>query len=252
MATAETCGRAPTGSARTSASPPHSPCSRRGCRPTSSRCIPEGLAQGDPPAHEGPARQLRPRHPPLAHSRPARLRRQRPTSLEGFLFPATYELKKGQPRHAPARASSSRTSSATSTRSTSATRSARTSPRTTCSSSLRSSSARRWSQRSARSFASVIYNRLHDDIRLDIDATTRFAVGNWKRPLELLRAFRPEPVQHARAPGAAARADRQPRARVDTGPRPTPRRRAICSTSSSRAPAGSTTSPRPTPSFRAT
>ena len=31
--------------------------------------------------------------------------------------------------------------------------------------------------------ASVIYNRLKRDIRLDIDATTRFAVGNWKRPL---------------------------------------------------------------------
>ena len=33
--------------------------------------------------------------------------------------------------------------------------------------------------------ASVIYNRLRNDIRLDIDATTRFAVGNWKRPLKV-------------------------------------------------------------------
>jgi UPF0755 protein len=33
--------------------------------------------------------------------------------------------------------------------------------------------------------ASVIYNRLHDDLRLDIDATTRFATGNWTRPLRV-------------------------------------------------------------------
>jgi UPF0755 protein len=33
--------------------------------------------------------------------------------------------------------------------------------------------------------ASVIYNRLKNDIRLDIDATTRFAVGNWDRPLKV-------------------------------------------------------------------
>jgi UPF0755 protein len=33
--------------------------------------------------------------------------------------------------------------------------------------------------------ASVIYNRLKQDIRLDIDATTRFAVGNWDSPLKV-------------------------------------------------------------------
>jgi uncharacterized YceG family protein len=32
--------------------------------------------------------------------------------------------------------------------------------------------------------ASVIYNRLRNDLRLDIDATTRFAVGNWSSPLK--------------------------------------------------------------------
>ena len=31
----------------------------------------------------------------------------------------------------------------------------------------------------------MIYNRLKNDIRLDIDATTRFAVGNWNRPLKV-------------------------------------------------------------------
>jgi UPF0755 protein len=33
--------------------------------------------------------------------------------------------------------------------------------------------------------ASVIYNRLKDDIRLDIDATTRFVTGNWEEPLKV-------------------------------------------------------------------
>jgi uncharacterized YceG family protein len=33
--------------------------------------------------------------------------------------------------------------------------------------------------------ASVIYNRLKRDLRLDIDATTRYAVGNWTSPLKV-------------------------------------------------------------------
>jgi cell division protein YceG involved in septum cleavage len=39
----------------------------------------------------------------------------------------------------------------------------------------------------------VIYNRLKNDIRLDIDATTRFAVGNWKRPLRQSELDNPSP-----------------------------------------------------------
>jgi UPF0755 protein len=31
--------------------------------------------------------------------------------------------------------------------------------------------------------AGVIYNRLHDGMRLDIDATTRYAIGSWTKPL---------------------------------------------------------------------
>ena len=38
--------------------------------------------------------------------------------------------------------------------------------------------------------ASVIYNRLHDGIPLGIDATVRFVTGNWKRPLQAVRARR--------------------------------------------------------------
>jgi UPF0755 protein len=49
--------------------------------------------------------------------------------------------------------------------------------------------------------ASVIYNRLRDDIRLDIDATTRFAVGNWKRPLKVSELQNPSPYNTRVHPG---------------------------------------------------
>ena len=65
--------------------------------------------------------------------------------------------------------------------------------------------------------ASVIYNRLSDDIPLGIDATVRFVTNNWKRPLRQSELANPEPLQHARARGPPAGADRQPRARVDQG-----------------------------------
>ena len=41
--------------------------------------------------------------------------------------------------------------------------------------------------------ASVIYNRLRRDIRLDIDATTRFAVNNWTQPLKQSEIEDPSP-----------------------------------------------------------
>ena len=100
--------------------------------------------------------------------------------------------------------------------------------------------------------ASVIYNRLHDDIRLDIDATTRFAVGNWKRPLRQSELQNQSPYNTRVHPGLPPGPIGNPglasiKAAARTRPRP-----ASCSTWSSRAPAGSTTSPRPTPSSRAT
>ena len=74
--------------------------------------------------------------------------------------------------------------------------------------------------------ASVIYNRLHDDIRLDIDATMRFAVRQLEAAAEAVRAPEPEPVQHARARRGCRRArsatpasprSRRPRIRRKTG-----------------------------------
>jgi len=116
----------------------------------------------------------------------------RAASLEGFLFPATYELKKGQ--------------------------------RVTRLRELQLAQFKRNFEEAGLSYAkrknlnaydvliiasliereamvakerpviaSVIYNRLHDDIRLDIDATTRFAVGNWKRPLKVSEIQNPSP-----------------------------------------------------------
>jgi uncharacterized YceG family protein len=41
--------------------------------------------------------------------------------------------------------------------------------------------------------ASVIYNRLKNDIRLDIDATTRFVTGNWEEPLKVSELQNPDP-----------------------------------------------------------
>ena len=104
------------------------------------------------------------------------------TSLEGFLFPATYELKKGQT------VSRLRDQQLEQFKSnfdkvdmSYAKRRNLTAYDVLIIASLVEREAMLAKERPI--IASVIYNRLHDDIRLDIDATTRFAVGNWKRPL---------------------------------------------------------------------
>ena len=65
--------------------------------------------------------------------------------------------------------------------------------------------------------ASVIYNRLHDDIRLDIDATTRFAVGNWKRPLKVSELQNPSPYNTRVHPGLPPGPIGNPGPRLDKG-----------------------------------
>ena len=49
--------------------------------------------------------------------------------------------------------------------------------------------------------ASVIYNRLKNGIRLGIDATTRFAVGNWSDPLKVSELQNPSPYNTRVHPG---------------------------------------------------
>jgi UPF0755 protein len=106
------------------------------------------------------------------------------TSLEGFLFPATYELKKRQPvrklvnRQLEAfKQNFGRVDL----------RYARRKNLTPYDVLTIASLVEREAQvdRERPLIASVIYNRLKNDLRLDIDATTRFAVGNWSKPLRV-------------------------------------------------------------------
>ena len=104
------------------------------------------------------------------------------TSLEGFLFPATYELKKGQTvRRLRDQQLEQFKGNFDKVDMRYAKRKNLTEYDVLIIASLVEREAMLAKERPI--IASVIYNRLHDDIRLDIDATTRFAVGNWKRPL---------------------------------------------------------------------
>ena len=106
------------------------------------------------------------------------------TSLEGFLFPATYELRRG----ASVRRLVERQVAAFKQQfATVDMRYARSKNLTPYDVLIIASMVEREAQvaRERPLIASVIYNRLHDGIRLDIDATTRFAVGNWSDPLKV-------------------------------------------------------------------
>jgi UPF0755 protein len=125
---------------------------------------------------------------------------KRPTSLEGFLFPATYELKKGQ------RVARLREQQLANFKRKFAKVNLSYAKRKNLNAydvlviaSLIEREAMVAKERPL--IASVIYNRLHGDIRLDIDATTRFAVGNWKRPLKVSELQNPSPYNTRVHPG---------------------------------------------------
>jgi UPF0755 protein len=122
------------------------------------------------------------------------------TSLEGFLFPSTYELKKGQ---TVARLRDQQLANFKSNFKkvdlSYAKRKNLTAYDVLIIASLVEREAMLAKERPI--IASVIYNRLHDDIRLDIDATTRFAVGNWKRPLRQSELQNPSPYNTRVHPG---------------------------------------------------
>ena len=65
--------------------------------------------------------------------------------------------------------------------------------------------------------AAVIYNRLKQGIPLGIDATIRYATGNWQQPLTAEPAGDRLALQHAHQRRPAARADRQPGPRLAAG-----------------------------------
>jgi UPF0755 protein len=103
-------------------------------------------------------------------------------SLEGFLFPATYELKRGKPVTALVEqqlAAFEREFAGVSLRY------AKRKNLTPYDVLIIASMVEREAMlpRERRLIASVIYNRLREGIPLGIDATIRFATNNWTRPL---------------------------------------------------------------------
>ena len=197
--------------------------------------IPEGRSRARDSAAPSARlrRQLPPCHAALAGARPARYGAQGARSLEGFLFPATYELKKGQPvRKLVDR--QLRPSSRTSRGSTWLAKRKNLTPYDVLIiASLVEREAAVAKERPI--IASVIYNRLKNDIRLGIDATTRFAVGNWERPLRSPSCQNPLALQHPRARRACRPARSATPASPRSRPPPARRRPASCSTWSSRA-----------------
>ena len=99
--------------------------------------------------------------------------------------------------------------------------------------------------------AAVIYNRLREGMPLGIDATIRFATGNYTEPLTESELAVESPYNTR-----STRACRRGRSAAPASPRSKPRRgrprSTTSSTWSSRAAAASTPSPRPKPSSSAT
>jgi UPF0755 protein len=113
-------------------------------------------------------------------------------SLEGFLFPATYELKKGQPvrKLVDEQLTAFKRNFAGVDM-----RYARSKNLTPYDVLIIASLIEREVQvpKERPIVASVIYNRLHDGLRLDIDATVRFVTGNWSGALKVSELQNPSP-----------------------------------------------------------
>jgi UPF0755 protein len=113
---------------------------------------------------------------------PRRYGAPRGSTLEGFLFPSTYQLRRGAAtRTLVAKQLSAFTTQIRKVDMRAARRVNLTAFDVVTIGSLVEREAQVSSERPL--IASVIYNRLHNRMRLDIDATTRFATGNWTRPL---------------------------------------------------------------------
>jgi UPF0755 protein len=129
------------------------------------------------------------RHPALD---PRDYRAPRGATLEGFLFPATYELKKGQKvRRLIREQLVAFERNFDKVDMTYARRRNLTPFDVLTIASLVEREAAVAKERPL--IASVIYNRLRDGIRLDIDATTRFVTGNWEEPLKQSELQNPDP-----------------------------------------------------------
>jgi UPF0755 protein len=123
---------------------------------------------------------------------PTDYRAPRGASLEGFLFPATYELKKGRPVKALVNEQLALFKRSFAKVDLSYARRKKLTPYDVL---IIASLIEREAMvaKERRLIASVIYNRLRDDIRLGIDATVRYITGNWKRPLRQSELANPSP-----------------------------------------------------------
>ncbi len=121
-------------------------------------------------------------------------------TLEGFLFPATYELKKGQPVR---RLVDQQLTAFKRNFDQVNLRYARSKNLTPYDVLIIASLIEREAAvaKERPLIASVIYNRLRTGLRLDIDATTRFATGNWRRPLRMSELQDPSPYNTRVHPG---------------------------------------------------
>ena len=117
---------------------------------------------------------------------------RRATSLEGFLFPATYELKKGQPVKRLVEEQLTAFKRNFSKIDLSFARRKNLTPYDVLIiASLIDREAAVPRERAI--ISSVIYNRLRNDIGLGIDATVRFITGNWTEPLKQSELANPSP-----------------------------------------------------------
>ncbi|MBD0280855.1 MAG: endolytic transglycosylase MltG [Thermoleophilaceae bacterium] len=121
-------------------------------------------------------------------------------TLEGFLFPATYELKKGQPVSALVERQLEAFERNFESVDLSYARRTNLTPYEVL---IIASMVEREAQvpRERRLVASVIYNRLRQGIPLGIDATIRFALNQWDEPLEQSELASPSPYNTRRNPG---------------------------------------------------
>jgi peptidoglycan lytic transglycosylase G len=121
-------------------------------------------------------------------------------SLEGFLFPATYELKKGQRVR---KLVDEQLSAFKRNFDQVDLRYARRKNLTPYDVLIIASLVEREASvpKERPIIASVIYNRLHNDLRLDIDATARFVSGNWTKPLKVSELQNPSPYNTRVNPG---------------------------------------------------
>ena len=214
------------------------------------------VARGDRAARsQGAARQLHQRQPAATRrSTRASTRRKGAKSLEGFLFPATYELKRGQPR-AAGWSSEQLTAFKRNFADGGHALRAQQEPHA-----LRRADHRLAGRARGAGAEGAPADRLGDlqpaargDPRSDIDATTRFVVGQLVRSrCTSLRAAEPD----ARTTRACTRACRRGRSATPASPRsrrpPPAPRRTTSSTWRPCAAAASTSSPPRTPSSSAT